>query len=147
MNLGQLAIQRGLMVNRHPMIDRERATTEQEWIPSSVGQQRPEVSPLENPADDSSGPEVWGEKEQSARNAEIAILRAEEAKQASDKLAASGVTLRQIAQRCDCTYGRMSYIVGAALSKEFGLKNPRPDARFPMARANLLVRLCGKKQF
>jgi len=145
MNLGQLAIQRGLPSNRHPMIDRERATTEQEWVPSSE-QLRPGVSPLDNPADDS-GPEVWGEEEQRALNAHVAIRRAEEAKQASDKLAASGVTLRQIAKQCDCTYGRMSHIVGAALSKEFGLKNPKPDAMFSVARANVLVRLCGKKQF
>ena len=146
MNLGQLAIQRGLPSNRHPMIDRERATTEQEWAQKKTERLRPEVSPLDNPADDSAH-EVWGAKEQNALNREISILRAEEAKKASDKLAASGVTLRQIAKQCDCTYGRLSHLVGAALSKEFGLKNPKPDAMFPVARANVLVRLCGKKQF
>jgi hypothetical protein len=53
MNLGQLAIRGGLPSNRHPMIDRERATTEHEWVPSPVEQLRPEVSPTDNPADDS----------------------------------------------------------------------------------------------
>ena len=144
--LGQLAIQRGLPSNRHPYIDRERATIEQEWLPTAPAQLRPSVNPLDNPADDSVG-EVWGDKEQSARNAEIAVQRTEKAQAAAAALAANGVTLRQIAQKCDCTYGRLSHLVGDALSNEFGLKNPRPDARFDVNRANVIVRLCGKQQF
>lgn len=54
MNLGLLAIQRGLPSNRHPMIDRERAAEEQGWVPAPAPAPTPsaEVNPRENPADD-----------------------------------------------------------------------------------------------